>query len=412
MCENLSTWNRIRRSQAMTITVITLATCIDGLVYAMIIPLLPNIALTHGLSDARSGLVVSGYAIGLLAATPLCAWLTDRWGHRRGMLGGLSMMVVATGAFATASGFLGLLAARALQGAACSLTWAAAVSYLASSISSRSKRAAALGTRMSGMAIGTLLGPPLGGAIYQTFGYLAVFGTVAALVILDGLGRLALIDVEGGGIARRPISLVRLLRHPEGLVAAIAILATNGLLSMLEARMPMYMHHAMQATPLQIGITFACAGLAYAIFSPFCDFLAGRLGRIYATLLGLGCAALCLPGMAMASSLWSLDIATFVIAATIGLSLASTLPAIVDLVEHVGSDSYATAYGIYNCGNAVGMGLGPIVGIGLSARMDFSHMVLTSAMAFLFLVVVLFLFLRNYTLAPRLENDATSSRNL
>lgn len=51
-----------------------------------------------------------------------------------------------------------------------------------------------LGLAMAGLAIGTLAGPPIGGALYSHFGYRAPFICGIAVAFFDLIGRLLIIE--------------------------------------------------------------------------------------------------------------------------------------------------------------------------------------------------------------------------
>ena len=92
--------------------------------------------------------------------------LTDRHGRRGPLLAGLVGFALATLLFATATTFPQLLVARALQGVAAAITWTAGLALLAEVVPAL-ERDRAMGLALSGQAAGMLLGPVVGGWLYQ-----------------------------------------------------------------------------------------------------------------------------------------------------------------------------------------------------------------------------------------------------
>jgi MFS family permease len=93
-------------------------------------PLYPAYSAAWGLSAAGTSLVFGVYALVLLASLLVAGRLSDHWGRRPVIWGALLVQVVAMIVFATASGLVGLLAGRVLQGVSTGVGLAAVGSAL------------------------------------------------------------------------------------------------------------------------------------------------------------------------------------------------------------------------------------------------------------------------------------------
>src|SRR5213078_1460628 len=85
--------------------------------------------------------------------------------------------------YASANGHAMLFAARALQGAAGGMTWTAGLALLAAAFPA-GRRGRALGTAMAGMSLGALVGPPVGGVLFDWGGPRLPFLAAAAWTAL------------------------------------------------------------------------------------------------------------------------------------------------------------------------------------------------------------------------------------
>ncbi|CBS90468.1 MFS transporter [Azospirillum lipoferum] len=131
----------------------------------------------------------------LLAITTLIVGvgrLGDIVGRRRLLLAGIALFTAASAVAAAASGLWMLVAARAVQGLGAAAMMALATAFVGDTVpKARIGRAMGLMGTMS--AIGTALGPTLGGALIAAFGWPAIFlvivppGVAAFLLARHGL---------------------------------------------------------------------------------------------------------------------------------------------------------------------------------------------------------------------------------
>ncbi|KAG0238255.1 hypothetical protein BGW42_006535 [Actinomortierella wolfii] len=124
-------------------------------------------------------------AIGLLGSTPLFAYLSDRYQNRRyPMMGGMLGMAIATFCFANANSYWMLILARTGQGMAGGASWTIGLGMLAD-VYSPSQLGVVMGSCLMFNTMGFLIGPTLGGTLYEYYGLHAPFAVCAALALLD-----------------------------------------------------------------------------------------------------------------------------------------------------------------------------------------------------------------------------------
>ena len=156
---------------AVTVTAVALG--VDMFLYGSLVPLLPLLPAVAG-SPSASGVLFAVYALALLAATPLVGVWVDRAGPRAPMLAGLAGLAAATVLFLVSTGVPGpvglvlLSAARAAQGTAAAASWTAGLALVAAT-HEPDRRGRAMGTALSAVGIGVLLGPAASGLLSAAF---------------------------------------------------------------------------------------------------------------------------------------------------------------------------------------------------------------------------------------------------
>ncbi|KAJ8085084.1 hypothetical protein PM082_003866 [Marasmius tenuissimus] len=176
--------------------VVWLGISVDLVVYSLVVPVLPFQLERLGYSDISSltGWLLFSYSMGLAISTIPVAMLSERYNARKSPLVlGIILLIGAIIMMMEAPTYWLLALARCLQGIASTLVWVPGVGLLCDTVPERSF-GKYLGIAMSGMSVGFLIGPPVGGALYQRFGFrgTCIFGVAAA--VADLLVRLVVIE--------------------------------------------------------------------------------------------------------------------------------------------------------------------------------------------------------------------------
>lgn len=127
-------------------------------------------------------------------AQAVAGWLADHSSSRKSFyVFGLGILAVATVLFAVARGPVTLMIARCLQGASAGAVWTIGLTIVVDTVD-RHEVGSWMGFVMSGMTIGTFFGPSVGGLIYEKLGYHIVFVLVLALIALNFIMPLYMIE--------------------------------------------------------------------------------------------------------------------------------------------------------------------------------------------------------------------------
>jgi MFS transporter, DHA1 family, solute carrier family 18 (vesicular amine transporter), member 1/2 len=383
-----------RGSPTAALLVVTVAIFTDMFLYGLVVPILPGYAAAMGVSEWEVGVLFGSYALAVLAATPLFGAVSDRVGRRGPMVWGLLGLGAATVLFAFATDYLGLLAARVVQGIAAAATWTAGLALVADLFPART-RGTAMGIALSGMTAGLLVGPPVGGLLFEWGGYRLPFLLAAALAVLDGLAR-ALLLADPPRRSDVPLPLSELLRDPLVLIASGVVVISAGSWGLLEPVLPLYLERRFEASPSTIGLLFGAATLAYGISSPLIGALVDRCGGRRTMAAGLVALALALPLVGWANGVLLAGCALLVVSVAYGFALTPTLPVLAEAVDRRGGGGYGGVYAIYNVAYAVGMMAGPILGGVLASAVGIAPTLLIAGLVVLSYVPVLLVGRRDY----------------
>jgi MFS transporter, DHA1 family, multidrug resistance protein len=272
------------------------------------LPSLPGIAADLGASEAAVQLTIGLFVAGFAATQLVYGPLSDRFGRRPVLLGGIALYTVATVACALAPTIGLLLAARFVQ----------AVGACAGPVIGRAivrdlyeprEAGRMFGYMASAMALGPLLGPFAGGYLELWFGWRACF---VALVLYGGLLLLALaLRLEESLPERvpdalRPLALARnaagLLRDRTFLGYALCVAFAYGALFTWISNASFVVIDLFGVTPERFGWAFAVTALGFIAGAYTGGRTGGRLGPTRTVTVGL---AICVTGgTVMAAAGW------------------------------------------------------------------------------------------------------------
>src|SRR5437870_10108842 len=177
----------LRQSRAVAVALVTFATFTDIVAYSVAVPVLPDLSRRLGASPTMIGFLFASFGVTLLTVSLPMGAVSDRIGRKAPMVGGLAALAAATLLFAFADSLPWLFAARLVQGAADAVTWVVGFALIAD-LYGDDERGRMAGIVMSGTSVAIMIGPSLGGWLYELGGIRLPFLFVTALSAAAALG--------------------------------------------------------------------------------------------------------------------------------------------------------------------------------------------------------------------------------
>ncbi|MGW4384114.1 MFS transporter [Kitasatospora sp. NPDC004531] len=335
----------------------------------VVMGLLPEIAGDFGVSIPSAGLLVTGYAIGVVIGAPLMTVLGTRVGRKTMLMVLMGLFVAGNLLSALAPGFGTMLAGRIVASLAHGAFFGIG-SVVAADLVAPNKKAGAIATMFTGLTIANIVGVPLGTYIGQAVGWRFTFAVVAALGVVGLLGIANLVPAlprpEGAHLRRE----LTAFRNPQVLLAmAMTVLGFGGVFAAITYIAPMMTEVA--------GYSDGAVTWLLVLFGVGM-FLGNLLGGRFADRRLMPMLYTSLGGLAVVLALFTLTAHNMILAAAtvllVGALGFATVPPLQKRVldQAHGAPTLASAVniGAFNLGNALAAWLGGAVisaGLGYTA---------------------------------------------
>jgi multidrug resistance protein len=365
----------LRSSRAIAVGLVTAATFTDLVAYSICVPVLPDYARRLGASATMIGLLFASFGVTLLAVSIPMGSVSDRIGRRLPLVFGMLALAGATVIFAVADSLPLLFAARLVQGAADGVTWVVGFALVAD-LYAPEERGRVMGYVMSGTSLGIMIGPSIGGWLYELGGVAVPFLVVATLALVCAVG-FSVIHPQPRTAVREARSIWSVVRVPAVAQCAAMVIVSAATLAMLEPVLPLFFNRRLGLSPAKIGFLFGVAAIASTlmpfVYGPMTDRWGGR--RL--TLIGLILTAAWMPMIATADSFQTAIVLVVIEWMVIGLIITPSLAYMAEVTSFAGAESYGIGYGMYNTAWAVGLLAGPALGGFLFDRLGFGRLALS-----------------------------------
>ncbi|MGE0862720.1 MAG: MFS transporter, partial [Vicinamibacterales bacterium] len=236
--------------------------------------------------------IVLAYLLSMTVLMVSAGRLGDVTGRRRLLLAGILLFTASSIACAVAPTLRLLVAARAAQGVGAAIMMAMTMA-LAGELMPKARTGSAMGLLGTMSAIGTALGPSLGGVLIAGAGWRAIFLVnvplgIATFLIAHRHLPIDRVATAGASASTRPGTPVLTLLRDRSLAAS---LATNALVSaVMMATLvvgPFYLSSSLGLGPAAVGFAMSAGPLATALTSVMAGRLVDGMGAPGMTLAGL-----------------------------------------------------------------------------------------------------------------------------
>jgi len=251
----------------------------------IISPILPRIGEQLNIDETLQGTLVSAYAIlvGLMAL--VMGPISDKIGRRKILLYGSAGMAIALSLHGLAFDYYSLLLVRSLAGVAGGVLSGAAVSYVGDYFP-YDKRGWANGWIMSGIAMGQIVGIPLGTVLAAQLGFQAPFLVFAVIMALDFFIVLKYLPQPNVELDKNRITVVsalkkyaEMLTHTEIIAASISYLTMFFSVSIFIVFLPTWLEKTFAVSGNEIASLFLVGGIANVLTGPIVGKLSDKIGR-------------------------------------------------------------------------------------------------------------------------------------
>jgi len=307
---------RQRRAMApaMVIWLLALLLGLQPVTTDLSLPALPQLTSALGASMAQAQLTLTALLLCFGFGQLVCGPLSDRYGRRPVLLGGMVLYTLAALGNTAATGIGWLIATRAVQGAALGAAVMCARAIVRD-VFEPEQGARAMTKDLGGLGVLALLAPLVGGLLTPWFGWRVVLAVMA----LCGALLLALLAIcfEETAPHHQPKSLAQHAKNWAGIVrhrgflawAVLQAASYGGLFTFLAASSFVFLNVYGMSRPLY-GLAMASASLAYIAGTVLCRRLLQRRGlrgaeRIGAWISLAGGTAIGLLGLAGLHTWWA-----------------------------------------------------------------------------------------------------------
>ncbi|MFE9092699.1 MFS transporter [Streptomyces sp. NPDC007264] len=357
----------------------------------VIMGVLPQVASDFGVSIPTAGLLVTGYALGVVVGAPVMTALGTKVSRKRMLMVLMGLFVLGNLLSAVAPAFALMLVGRVVASLAHGAFFGIGA-VVAAELVAPEKKAGAISMMFSGLTVANVVGVPLGTLVGQSAGWRVTFALVAALGVfgLFGVARLVpeMPRPEGVHLGHE----LAALKNVQVLLAmAMTVLGFGGVFAAITYIAPMMTHVA----------GFADGSVTWLLVLFGLGMVGGNLiGGRYADRALMPMLYASLGGLALVLALFTVTahhkvLAALTIALIGALGFATVPPLQKRVLDHAhGAPTLASAanIGAFNLGNALSAWLGGIViaaGLGYTAPNWVGALLAASALLLAFLSAAL-----------------------
>lgn len=364
---------------------------------SIVVPVLPLVVDTYGVSRAGGSLLLSSFALGRLGFDVIAGVLGDRFGIRRVAFSACLVTIVASVVAATTPSYPLLLAARTAQGAGSALYMTVAMGQIIT-MAPDGHVGRLLAVYQGVILAGVSLGPTVGGLVTEAWGIAgpfvlyALFGVVGATVALRWMPAHNLEGAPGTGPVLSRWPQVRgLLGDPTFLLMLAAAFTVFGVRAGLgNTLIPLFAAERFGFSQTAIGVLLTVSAAGNLLVLAHAGRSVDRSGRRRTLRIGLWAAVPVAVGLALTASPWLL----FVLAAGLGAAkgYAGVVPGAV-LADLATPGIRATAIGIQRMTTDLGLLAGPFLAGTMADHLGFTGAFLLTA-AFVAVIALATWFMR------------------
>jgi predicted MFS family arabinose efflux permease len=251
----------------------------------IIAPILPRISEQLQVSEALLGTLVTAYAVMVGVCALITGPISDKIGRRKILLIGTGMMTAALFLHGLISDYVSFLVVRGLAGAAGGILSGSSVSYVGDYFPYH-RRGWANGWIMSGIAMGQILGIPIGTILAEYMGFRAPFLAFAVLMMATFIMITFTVPQPNVKLHKARITIgsavrkyLLMLRKPTIIAASLSYFLMFLSISVYVIYLPSWLERTFGVSGDEIATLFLVGGIANVITGPQAGKLSDLWGR-------------------------------------------------------------------------------------------------------------------------------------
>ncbi|XP_040286029.1 MFS-type transporter SLC18B1-like [Bufo bufo] len=270
---------RLSRQQALIMISAASLNFSSMLCYSILGPFFPQEAVKKGVSDTMVGFIFGSFALCNFLSSLILGKYLVQIGAKFMFVAGLATSGVATILF----GLLDKVTDRTIFIALCLLLRCVdAVGFGASTTASFSVMAKTFPNNLATVfgsleiftGLGLVLGPPVGGILYETFGYEVPFITIGCLILL--MIPLNIFALPKYDDLPRKNSFLALVKLPKLIILYFTIYSLGASLAFLDPTMSLFLIETFNLNASYVGLVFLGLALSYSLSSPLLGVVSDR----------------------------------------------------------------------------------------------------------------------------------------
>lgn len=356
--------------------------------FGIIMPVFARRLEDFGSGVVDLGYMTMGFALAQFALSPVLGSLGDRIGRR-------PIILLALGGYAAVNiGFLfardtgALMVLRCLEGGLTAGLLPAAQATVGD-IVPINRRAQGVGVVMAGYGFGFILGPFIGGLLFDMWGFAAPFIASSSMGLIALVFAWVMVPETHFGVKRSKIQVnsnqpkhkaAFMVNLPQPITTFVILIMVGFVLTFtfafISPVMVFYVYNDLNFSATQFGLLIGVYGLAMVLGQIFLGGLSDKYGRKPVIVLGLIVSSIFYAGMMFLTSFAT----CFIVSAIGGIGSAlATSATTAYLLDISGQDHRSRIQGIRGSLMALGEAIGPLLAVFISSRITTQSMFMVSA---------------------------------
>jgi len=383
------------QEQRRKLVVLLVATALfnDMLQLTMLLPIIhtlisspPPLGVTTN-KEVALGLFFASKDIAQMGFAPIAGILTSKTSANAALILSTAGLGLATFVFAEATTFCQLMLARGAQGAASAAVLCGGMSLIAETHPA-AVRGSAMGLAQTGLALGLLCGPLIGGLLFQRLGRRRTFRLAAGIVLANAAAMMGLmglapperteprVDGDSSSEEKANKSLAsssrRLLTNHDILAVTASTFIIHAVVGVIKPISQVVLDTEFGMDIVHRSFVISIATLAYLVTAPFSGVLSDRMSKPRLVTLSLLLMSASSAFFALRHlGIWAFYICVGLLGVAMGLQKSSSQSLLADLVDKHKLGEYSMVYALSDVADSLGLIIGPVVGLWLSQI--FSH---------------------------------------